>query len=389
MLRPAVFLVAAAAAALLLCLLPLSSSLTVHVVPHTHDDVGWLKTVDEYYYGLRNDIQHAGVQYILKSVTAALIRNPSRRFMYVEQAFFQRFWREATEYDKNITRQLVAEGRLEFVNGGWCMHDEAAAHYIDMVDQTTLGHRFILEEFGRDAIPTIGWQIDPFGHSATQASLMAAEVGFNGLFFGRIDYQDHDKRIAEKNLEFVWRASQSLGADAQVFAGAFQSGNYGPPDGLCFDVFDCNDEVIQANPNVGDYNLDRRVQDFIQAAKQQAAGTRGDVETMNIMWNMGSDFMHEASEEWMANLDKLIDGVNAEGSIKALYSTPSVYLKAKNAEPVQWTVKTDDFFPYADGSDSYWTGYFTSRPALKRYIRVSSAYLQIARSYGHVQRRQR
>ena len=81
----------------------------------------------------------------------------------------------------------------------------------------------------------------------------------------------------------------------------------------------------------------------------------------------------------MTNLDKIIDGVNAEGSIKAMYSTPSIYLKAKNAEPVQWTVKTDDFFPYADGPDSYWTGYFTSRPALKRYIRVSSAFLQVAR----------
>ena len=60
---------------------------------------------------------------------------------------------------------------------------------------------------------------------------------------------------------------------------------------------------------------------------------------------MFSDFQHEASEQWMTNLDNIIDGVNAEGSIKALYSTPSIYLKAKNAEQVQWTVKTDDFFP--------------------------------------------
>ena len=54
------------------------------------------------------------------------------------------------------------------------MHDEAAVHYIDMIDQTTLGHRFIKQEFGQT--PRIGWQIDPFGHSAVNAYLLSAEV---------------------------------------------------------------------------------------------------------------------------------------------------------------------------------------------------------------------
>ena len=61
--------------------------LQVHLVPHTHDDVGWLKTVDEYYYGANNSIQHAGVQYILDSVIRQLVSDPSKRFIYVEIAF--------------------------------------------------------------------------------------------------------------------------------------------------------------------------------------------------------------------------------------------------------------------------------------------------------------
>ena len=58
-------------------------------------------------------------------------------------------------------RTLVANKQLEFVNGGASMNDEGATHYTDTIDQMTWGHQFLLREFGPDAVPTIGWQIDP------------------------------------------------------------------------------------------------------------------------------------------------------------------------------------------------------------------------------------
>ena len=173
--------------------------------------------MDQYYY------KH--VQHILTSVVAGLRRVPERKFTYVEQAYFQRWWSEQSDDIRAATRQLVHSGQLEFANGGWCMHDEATTHYIDMIDQTTLGHTYIREQFGEAAKPTIGWQLDPFGHSATQAALLSAEVGFEALFFGRIDYQDHDLRVASKDLQFVWAPSPSLGPQAAVYTEASLDGN--------------------------------------------------------------------------------------------------------------------------------------------------------------------
>lgn len=61
--------------------------INVHLVPHTHDDVGWLKTAEQYYYGSRNGIQRAGVQYILDSVIQALLQDPERRYLLANKFF--------------------------------------------------------------------------------------------------------------------------------------------------------------------------------------------------------------------------------------------------------------------------------------------------------------
>lgn len=41
---------------------------TVHMIPHTHDDVGWLKTVDEYFTGAEPGTAHASVKFVLDNV---------------------------------------------------------------------------------------------------------------------------------------------------------------------------------------------------------------------------------------------------------------------------------------------------------------------------------
>ncbi|KAJ8560009.1 hypothetical protein K7X08_004067 [Anisodus acutangulus] len=200
------------------------------------------------------------VENVLDSLIPALLGDKNRKFIYVEQAFFQRWRTNQSPELQNTVRQLVNSGQLEFINGGWCMHDEAATHYIDMINQTTLGHRYIKQQF--NVTPRIGWQIDPFGHSAVQAYLLGAEVGFDSLFFGHIDYQDRAKRKVEKSLEVIWQGSKSLSSSTQIFAGAFPE-NYEPPSGFYFEVYDDSAIPVQDDVNLFDYNVQERVNDFV------------------------------------------------------------------------------------------------------------------------------
>ena len=184
--------------------------LNIHLIPHSHDDAGWLKTMDQYYYGSRTNIQFAGVNYIIDSVIQALLMDPARRFIQVETAFFSRWWSEQNDDMKNTVKMLVEEGRYEFTGGAWSMNDEATTDYQGIIDHFAWGLKFLNETFGECGRPRVGWQIDPFGHSREQASLFA-QMGYDGVFLTRLDYQDKANRLATKTMEMVWKSSVNLG----------------------------------------------------------------------------------------------------------------------------------------------------------------------------------
>lgn len=339
----------------------------VHLVPHTHDDVGWLKTVDQYYFGIKSNVTEAGVQYILDSVIGALELDPARKFSYVEMGFFWRWWTEQTLATQAKVRQLVANGQLHFLNAGWSMHDEAAPYFEDMIDNMAYGHAFLLKEF--DYVPTVGWQIDPFGHSAANADLYA-KMGLTSLFFARIDYQDFEKRLSEKSLEMIWRPQTGTGGVSSLLAHTLYN-HYSWPPGFCFDYVRCSDDPIADDPRLENYNAVAKAGEFVSFLEEQRSYYRSN----HILVLMGEDFNYQDSYSNFKNIDKLIDVVTKHhgDKVNLFYSTPSEYVAALNSAGVQLPVKTDDFFPYADQPHAYWTGYFTSRPAFKKYVRDAGA----------------
>mmetsp|Transcript_30443 Transcript_30443/g.29834 ORF Transcript_30443/g.29834 Transcript_30443/m.29834 type:complete len:157 (+) Transcript_30443:759-1229(+) len=98
--------------------------------------------------------------------------------------------------------------------------------------------------------------------------------------------------------------------------------------------------------------------------------------TNHLFITMGDDFNYMNAKMYFKSMDKLIDRFNEKyEDVTLIYSTPSEYLDAIYAMDVEWPTKYDDLFPYADNSQAYWTGYFTSRSNLKEYIRRASRHL--------------
>jgi alpha-mannosidase len=48
---------------------------------------------------------------------------------------------------KNKIKTYIKEGRLEIINGGWVMHDEASVHFNHLFDNMRLGLEFLKNEF--------------------------------------------------------------------------------------------------------------------------------------------------------------------------------------------------------------------------------------------------
>lgn len=151
--------------------------LKVFILPHSHNDPGWLKTFFGYY--------DTETSKILNLIVDKLTKYEDMRFIWTEISFLNLWWMKATSAQQKAFEKLVQSGRLEIMTGGWVMTDEANVHLYAMLDQLIEGHQWVKNHLGIS--PKIGWSIDPFGQGSTIPHLLA-KSGFDGAIIQRIHY---------------------------------------------------------------------------------------------------------------------------------------------------------------------------------------------------------
>ncbi|KAJ1061002.1 hypothetical protein K5549_002289 [Capra hircus] len=347
--------------------------LRVFVVPHSHMDVGWLHTVQE--------SMQAYVTNVYNSVVEELILERRHRFIAVEQVYFRLWWDGvASDKQKGQVRQLVAEGRLEFVLGGQVMHDKAVTHFDDQILQLTEGHSFLYETFG--IRPQFSWQVDPFGASATTPTLFALS-GFNAHVISRIDYYLKEAMQINQQLQFVWRGSRSLSAQQEIFT---HTSGCCPSQGFYWD----GEPIFPHPPADGWYpNMQlpvtqKSLQSFVEAMLYNVGERATWFQTPHLLWPWGCDRQFFNASLQFSNMDRVMEEVNKftyQHGISVQYATLGNYFQAVHAHQLSWKVRDhQDFLPYSSDLFYAWTGFYASRSGLKGLARRASALLYAGES---------
>ncbi|CAG2173918.1 unnamed protein product, partial [Oppiella nova] len=302
--------------------------LNIHLIAHSHNDVGWTQTPDQLY---DNHIVK-----ILGTVVEELQKDPARKYTQVEMYFFHRWWLSQTDELRDVVRKLVAEGRLVFINGGWTVNDEGAAHYNNIIDQMTMGLKFLNQTFGTCGRPKVSWQIDPFGASIEMPSLYGL-MGFDANVYNR----------GVPKGEYIWHTSKDL--NTKVFTTVLHD-HYYPPGGFNFE---------NANESITDANVKERTSRVV---------------------TMDGDFFYNVASKWYDNMDKLLKETKASHpDVNMIYSSPNCYIKALNGMNLSYTERDVDYL-------SYWVGYYSNRPALKYQDRQTNNILQASKQLSVIGR---
>uniref|UniRef100_A0A182IYJ7 Alpha-mannosidase n=1 Tax=Anopheles atroparvus TaxID=41427 RepID=A0A182IYJ7_ANOAO len=354
---------------------PKRPPLKIVVVPHSHNDPGWLKTFVNYF--------QSDSRQILNLAVTKMPEYGNMSFIWSEISFLQLWWDQAHPTKQRILKKLVQSGRLEITTGGWVMTDEANAHLYAMVDQLIEGHQWVKSNL--NVTPQTGWSIDPFGHGSTVPYLLAAS-GFKGTIIQRIHYAWKQWFARHRYGDFLWspywKSSPASSRAHTMLTHNMPFDIYsikhscGPHPFIClnFDFRKIPGEYTEYSIKaqfITPENIEAKADLLMEQYSRTASLFPHNVALIPV----GDDFRYNKEKEMeqqYTNYKKLIDYINEHRkryNAEISFGTPVDYFNAIRDRYDRFPTLKGDFFVYADifneGRPAYWSGYFTTRPYYK------------------------
>ena len=350
----------------------------VIILPYSHVDAGWLRTIEEYYvYNVRS---------ILNNMVSKLKQYKDMTFVWAETVFLSMWWNELEDDVKLQVRRLIQREQLEIVSGGWIMADEATTHYLSVIDQLSEGHRWVMENLKTK--PVNSWAIDPFGHSGTMPYLWN-NAGMENMVIQRVHQAIKATLAAQNSLEFKWRqywdASGKRDMLCHIMPYIFYGLHYtcGPKKQICA-MYDYGQSRLKNEKNftgkiVTEENIEMQARFLYEQYKLKASLFKYNT----VLVPIGDDFRFDKDTEWdlhYNNYKKLMKYMNSrpDWNMNVRFGTLKDYfdkirkeekLLSKQRTENSFPVLNGDFFPYSDMDSEYWTGYYSTRPFGKQLSR--------------------
>ncbi len=158
---------------------------TIYLVPHTHYDVAWAFSKEEYLKINENILEEA----------LRLLQNPKFRFC-LEQTFLPKEMEERNPPLFRRLKKMVKAGKLEIADGQYLMADTMLPSGEVLIRDILVGKRYCQEKFGIE-VP-VAWAADSFGMNA-QLPQIYKKAGYKWLAFRR------GARADIKESEFLWK----------------------------------------------------------------------------------------------------------------------------------------------------------------------------------------
>jgi len=85
---------------------------------------------------------------------------------------------------------------------------------------------------------------------------------------------------------------------------------------------------------------------------------------------MGCDFAWLNAQADYEQMTRIIEYINEHNTANLFLklSTPSEYVDSVKKQNIKWPVRYEDLMPYGESPIDFWSGYFSSRPGLKKQI---------------------